>query len=301
MTRKKPLLDQCPNTPPRRRSARRRLSKSPTKLQIQHNTKTRLAPSSPLSGTTESLYGDIGYQSPVPISKPSPTEDVSRTSFNTKAKGKGKEVVSATSLPPTEAPSMPSALNHGELQVPLITIQADNQGESSQSSRLSPPPSTPCRVAQSPSNVQLQVDGQLGESSQSSRLSTPPPEEPINPSSPLSPPPSLAPVKKGRKRAKGTSTKELPNLANDTAVTAKRIKSKQKRGRCPTSSTSTPPDSHDECAGSGIPDISLPMKDTWENLYANLKDVPKESVKEETPLDSKAVAPVRKPTRLPKG
>jgi hypothetical protein len=43
------------------------------------------------------------------------------------------------------------------------------------------------------------------------------------------------------------------------------------------------------------------MKDTWENLYANLGDVPEKGVEEEKPLEPKAVAPVRKPTKLPQG
>jgi hypothetical protein len=298
MPRKKPLLDQCPNTPPRRRSARARvrLSKSPTKLQIQHNTKTRLPPSSPLSATgSESLYGEFGYQFPITIPTPAGSSTL------TNAKGKGKEVVSATCLPPNETPSMPSVLNHGELSIPRSTTQADRQGESSQSSR-SPPPSTPPRVGQSPSNVQLRADDELGESSQSSRLSTPPPEEPINPSSPLSSPPSYAPVKKSRKRVKGTSIKELPNLTDNTTAPSKRLKPKQKRGRSRSPSSSISTISHpDDYAGSEIPDIGLPMKDTWENLYANLKDVPEVHVKEEKPLDSKAVEPVKKrqPTKLP--
>jgi hypothetical protein len=72
------------------------------------------------------------------------------------------------------------------------------------------------------------------------------------------------------------------------------------RSRSPSSSISTI--SHpDGLSGSDIPDIGLPMKDTWENLYANLKDVPEVHVKEEKPLDSKAVEPVKKrqPTKLP--
>ena len=300
MTRKNPLLDQCPNTPPRRRSARRRLSKSPTKLQFQHNTKTQLPPSSPLSETgSESLYGEIGYQFPINI----PT--LAGSSSFTDAKGKGKEVVSATCLPPTETPSMPSALNHGTRHsVPLNTQGADDQGESSQSSRLSsPPPPTldsPVRVGQSPSNVQRQVDDKVGEPSQSSRLSTPPPEEPIRPSSPLSPTPNLAPVERTRKRVKGTSIKEPPNLTNNTTAQRSKPKKKMGRSRCPSSSISTI--SHpDELSGSDIPDIGLPMKDTWENLYANLEDVPEVHVKEETSLEPKAVAHVRKPTKLPQG
>jgi hypothetical protein len=297
MTRKKPLLDQCPNTPPRRRSARRRLSKSPTKLQFQHNAKTRLPPSSPLSATgSESLYGEIGYQFPITIPTPAGSSTL------TNAKGKGKEVVSATCLPPNETPSMPSALYNGELSILHITTQADNQGESSRSSRLSPPPSTPRRVGQSPSNVHLRADDKLGESSQSSRLSTPPPEEPIDPSSPLSSPPSYAPVKKSRKRVKGTSIKELPNLTNNTTAPSKRLKPKKKMGRSRSPSPNISTISHpDDLSGSDIPDIGLPMKDTWENLYANLKDVPEVHVKDEKPLDPKAVEPVKKrqPTKLP--
>jgi hypothetical protein len=303
MPRKKPLLDQCPNTPPRRRSTRRRLSKSPTKLQIQHDTKTQLPPSSPLSGTSESLYGDIGYQSPVPISIPSAASELARASLSNKTKGKGKEVVSATCLPPNETPSMPSILNHGTRHTSQRNTQtADSQGESSQSSRLSPPPPTPRRVGQPPSNVQRQVDDELGESSQSSRLSTPPPEDPINPSSPLSSPPNFAPVKKTRKREKKASTKELPNLTNNATAPSKRSKPKKKMGRSrsPSSSISTRSGS-DDAAGSDIPDIGLPMKDTWENLYANLQDVPEVHVKEEKPSNMKAAAPVRKPTKLPKG
>lgn len=298
MTRKKPLLDQCPNTPPRRRSARRRLSKSPTKLQFQHNTKTRLPPSSPLSATgSESLYGEIGYQFPITIPTPAGSSSL------TDAKGKGKEVVSATCLPPNETPSMPSVLNHGELSILRSTTQADRQGESSQSTRLSSPPSSSRRVGQRPSTIQLQVDGQLGESSQSSRLSTPPPEEPIDPSSPLSSPPDhVHQLKRSRKRVKGTSIKEPPNRTNNTTAPSKRLKPKKKMGRSRSPSSSISIISHpDDYAGSEIPDIGLPMKDTWENLYANLKDVPEVHVKEEKPLHSKPVEPARKrqPTKLP--
>jgi hypothetical protein len=298
MTRKKPLLDQCPNTPPRRRSARRRLSKLPTKLHFQHNTKTRLPPSSPLSGTgSESLYGEIGYQFPITIPTPAGSSSL------TDAKGKGKEVLSATCLPPTETPSMPSAMHHGELSITHITTQANNQVETSQSSRLSSPPSSSRRVGQPPSNVQLRTDDELGESSQSSRLSTPPPEEPIDPRSPFSSPPNhVHQVKNPRKRVKGTSIKELPNLTNNTKAPSKRLKPKKKMGRSRSPSSSISTISHpDGLSGSDIPDIGLPMKDTWENLYANLKDVPEVHVKEEKPLDSKAVEPVKKrqPTKLP--
>ena len=298
MTSKKPLLDQCPNTPPRRRSARRRLSKSPTKLQFQHNTKTRLPPSSPLSATgSESSYGEVGYE--FPITMPTPAGSSSLTD----AKGKGKEVVSATCLPPTETPSMPSALYNGEHSRSHSITRANNQGESSQSTRSSSPPSSSRRVGQPPSNVQLRADDTLGESSQSSRLSTPPPGEPIDLSSPFSSPPNhVHQVKNPRKRVKGTSIKELPNLTNNTKAPSKRLKPKKKMGRSRSPSSSISTISHpDGLSGSDIPDIGLPMKDTWENLYANLKDVPEVHVKEEKPLDSKAVEPVKKrqPTKLP--
>jgi len=308
MTRKKPLLDQCPNTQPRRRSARRRLSRSPTKLQSQHqhNIKTRLLPSSPLSGTSESLYGDIEYQSLVPISIPSGAPEVVGASTDTKAKGKGKEVDTATCLPPNETPIMPSLLNRGTRHSTLHSTKGANvQGESSQSSRLSSAPSTPRRVSQRPSNVQLRVDidDKVGESSQSSPLSTPPSERPVDPSSPLSPPPKhMRRVKKTRKRVKEPNTKEVRrNLANTTTAMPNSSKSKQTRGCSPSSCISTIPDL-DDLLGSNIPDIGLPMKDIWENLYANLEDhVPEVHVKEEQISDSKAVEPIKKrePTKLP--
>jgi hypothetical protein len=127
-----------------------------------------------------------------------------------------------------------------------------------------------------------------------------------------SPPNHVHQVKKSRKRVKGTRTKELPNLTNNTkAPSSKRSKSKKKRGRSrsPSSSISTipdpddaaVPDPDDDAAGSEVPDIGLPMKDTWETLYANLKDVPEVHLKEEKLLDSKAVEHVKKrqPTKLP--
>ena len=307
MTRKKPLLDQCPNTPPRRRSARRRLSKSPTKLQSQHqhNIKTRLPPSSPRSGTSESLYGDLGYQSPASIFLPSAALEVAGAPTHTKAKGKGKEVDIATYLPPRETlHNIPSESNHGKLlRIADGTAQADDQGESSQSSRLSSAPSTPRRVSQRPSNVQLRIDinDKLGESSQSSPLSTSPSERLVDPSSPLSPPRNYARVKKTRKRVKEPNTKEVRrNLANNTTM-PKSSKSKQTRGCSSSSSISTIPDL-DDLPGSTIPDIGLPMKDIWENLYANLEDhVPEVHVKEEQTSDSKAVEPIKKrePTKIP--
>ena len=308
MTRKKPLLDQCPNTPPRRRSARRRLSKSPTKLQSQHNIKTRLRPSSPLSGTSESLYGDIGYQSPAPILNPPTTEEVAWASVITKAKGKEKEVDTATYLPANETPIMPSVSDHGTRHsTPCDRRSANDQGESSQSSRLSSAPSTPRRVGQRPSNVQLRVDvhHKVGESSQSSPLSTPPSERRSDhmPRSPLSSPPDRVRVKKSRKRVKEPNTKDSRSLANTTTAMPKSSKSKQTRGRSrsPSLCKSAIPEPTEEPAGSDIPDIGLPMKDIWENLYANLEDhVPEVHVKEENSLGN-AVELVKKrePTRIP--
>lgn len=101
-------------------------------------------------------------------------------------------------------------------------------------------------------------------------------------------------MKKSRKGDEGTKTKEAPNLANRKA-----IKSKQRRGRAPSSRTSPISDLDDE---PGIPDIGLPMSETMGYLWSNLEDhVPEESVKEEKPLESKAVAPIRQRTKLPEG
>jgi hypothetical protein len=182
----------------------------------------------------------------------------------------------------------------------MYSTRADNQGESSQSSRLS---KSPRRVGQSPSKTQPRVDGKLGESSQSSGLSTPPHERPIHRllSSPLSPPPDYVhKVKKSRKRDRGASTKEARSgLSESTAVPPKTSKSKKRRGHSPSLPISTASDLDDEL---GIPDIGLPMSETMGYLWSNLEDhAPEESVKEEKPLNWKAVAPVRERTKLPEG
>jgi len=263
MTRKRPLINQCPNSPSRRRSARRRYSKSPTKLQYQHDTKTRLPPSSPLSGTSGSLYGDIGYQSPVPISIPSSASDNVIASMDIKAKEKGKKVDSATCSPLTDLPNTPWVLTHGELKLPHMMKRVNSEGESSQSTGLSSPPPSLRRADR---GQHLPVDGKLGESSQSSRRSAPldMPDDHM-PTSPWSPPP-------------------------DHTHQAK--KPRTRRGRSPSSPRATISDPDD--------DIGLSMKYTWENLFANLGEVPKVQ-KEGKPLHDKAVEPIRKrePTKLP--
>ena len=164
-------------------------------------------------------------------------------------------------------------------------IRADIQGKVSQESRLSSPPPSPRRVAQHP-----RVECKLGESSQSSRLSTTPPSERlIERSSPVSSPPNHTHrVKEPRKRDEWADTK-----TNDTTIRSKTVKSKLTRRRSPSSCLTTISDPDD--------DIGLSMKDTWENLFASLEQVPYVPVKEEKPLNSRPVEFLRKrePTKLP--
>jgi hypothetical protein len=263
---------------------------SPTQSKAQPSPrKTRIIRSSPLSETTssEGLFEGIEYESISvetvgPASAPKKSTSTPSTSINATIKGKGREAKTepATRIPPL-IPTLVRSPFHG---IDLLSESCKRRN-----------------------------DGDLGESSQSIRLSTPPSDNQRvgwMSSSPTSPPPGYIHIPNEPKPKRGRPSKAVlaSRSANDIKPkkTAKLPRPRPRRSLTPLSPFGSPHTStNDQHSTENVPAITLPMEAIMQHAFdtASAETPVKAEEVEESKSKSifKRVKPARQPTRLPPG